>query len=84
MDSTLQQMAPLFSLAKDMEANKKRGQYATLVPGAIGVCSIFFFGLGLRAALLLDLGVMSAALGNAMLPKWVKPRNGMSRNVTLH
>ena len=69
MDQSLEQLEPLFELAWEMERDRERGYYATLVPGAIGAVGVLFFGMGLPAALVLDICGIGAAVGTAMWPK---------------
>ena len=69
MNQSLNQLEPLFDLAGEMERDRQRGYYATLVPGAIGAAGVLFFGMGLPAALVLDMCGVGAAVGTAMWPK---------------
>lgn len=69
LNRSLGQLEPLFDLAGEMERDRQRGYYATLVPGAIGAAGVLFFGMGLPAALVLDMCGIGAAVGTAMWPK---------------
>jgi len=71
MEQNLDRLEVLFDLAAEMERYRQRGYYATLVPGAAGAAGVLFFGMGLPAALLLDMFGIGAALGTAMWPKYV-------------
>jgi len=70
MEQNLDRLEVLFDLAAEMERYRQRGYYATLVPGAVGAAGVLFFGMGLPAALLLDMFGIGAALGTAMWPKY--------------
>lgn len=69
LDQSLNKLEPLFGLAGAMERDRQRGYYATIVPGAIGAVGVLFFGMGLPAALVLDMFGIGAAVGMAMRPK---------------
>jgi Cu2+-exporting ATPase len=71
MEQSLERLEVLFDFAAEMESYRQRGYYATLVPGAAGAVGVLFFGMGLPAALLLDMCGIGAALGTAMWPKFV-------------
>lgn len=80
LNRDLRQLETLLDLAAAMERDQQRGHYATLIPGAIGATGVLFFGMGLPAALLLDMLGIGVAVGTAMWPK-LHPRS-VQANVT--
>lgn len=68
MDASLTQLAHLFEIVQDFEANMRTNLLTTLVPGVLCVGGVFFFHFGIFTALLLYNTGLAAGVVNAMLP----------------
>ncbi|MGK5092589.1 heavy metal translocating P-type ATPase [Deltaproteobacteria bacterium TL4] len=68
MDRTLNQLCPLFDLAKDMKQNMKNSFYAAVVPGTIGVTGVFFFHFQIYSSIFLYMIAGGVGALNAMMP----------------
>jgi Cu2+-exporting ATPase len=68
MDESLKQLAKLFEVAREYDANLKTLMTTTFVPGLVSLGSVFFLGAGNATALLLFNLSMIAGLVNAIWP----------------
>ena len=73
MDESLKQLAQLFEVARDYDANLKTLLTTTFFPGLVSLAGVFFLGTGTGTALVLFNCSMVAGLVNAVWPalqKW--------------
>lgn len=76
MDGSLRRLPELFALARDFDRNARNTMLLALVPAAISVGGVFFFGFGLLSALVLYNVSLVASVGSAMLPALLRRKRG--------
>lgn len=68
MDSTLNQLLLLVSLAREMDTNLQTSTIMTVIPGVICIGGVFFFHIGVLSSILLYGASLALSVSNAFLP----------------
>ncbi len=68
MDGSLNQLAPLFGVAHDLEKNLQTNVLFSFIPGAICIGGVLFLNFGLVAGMAIYYAGLAGGLTNTMLP----------------